>query len=243
MTKPQIALIPYYDTKNKYEICIDEVGRGPLFGSVYVAGVILPVGIQENGCIDNGFNGTGIKDSKKFSSKKKITAMSSYIKEQVLAWHIAAVDAKTIDDVNILQAVYKGMHECIRALIDQLVQRNPNINVVNDIFVVIDGDRFKPYYIYDNDKQFMTEIQYATVEQGDAKYMGIAAASIIAKVARDEYISDLCERHPELCERYKLDNNMGYGTKHHIEGIQTYGITQWHRKSFNICKGALYSPL
>jgi ribonuclease HII len=89
----------------------------------------------------------------------------------------------------------------------------------------------------------MQEIPHITIEQGDAKYVGIASASILAKVAHDEYILELCKEYPILCERYSLDKNVGYGTKLHIDGIKKYGITQWHRRSYGICKMAKYSPI
>jgi ribonuclease HII len=74
------------------------------------------------------------------------------------------------------------------------------------------------------------------VEGGDNKYSCIAAASILAKVERDQYIDHLCELHPELVEKYSLDTNKGYGAKKHIDGIKEHGITIWHRRSFGICK-------
>jgi ribonuclease HII len=82
----------------------------------------------------------------------------------------------------------------------------------------------------------MREIPSVTVEGGDNLYLSIAAASILAKVARDEYIGDLCVEHPYLVERYGLDTNMGYGTRAHMAGIREYGITEWHRKSYAPCK-------
>lgn len=75
-----------------------------------------------------------------------------------------------------------------------------------------------------------------TIEGGDNKYTSIAAASILAKVARDEYIQELCKENPELNEKYDIENNKGYGTKKHLDGIMKFGITEWHRKTFGICK-------
>jgi ribonuclease HII len=74
------------------------------------------------------------------------------------------------------------------------------------------------------------------IEGGDNKYSSIAAASILAKVSRDNYIEELCQDNPELAERYGIDSNKGYGAKRHIDGIKEYGITKWHRRSFGICK-------
>jgi len=83
-----------------------------------------------------------------------------------------------------------------------------------------------------------------TIEQGDAKHMGIAAASILAKAARDDYILELCEQYPDLVTRYSLDTNMGYGTKAHLDGIRTHGISQWHRRTFgDLCKNSAVNPV
>jgi ribonuclease HII len=220
---PQEPLTLVYNPDSKYEICLDEVGRGPLFGRLYVAAVVLP----RNGL----FDGKDIKDSKKFSSKKKIKEVAAYIRENCLAYHIHYIEANVIDDINILQAVYRAMHECIRAIITKL-------GTHEGLSIIVDGDRFKPYCVFDNVSQTMIEIPSTTIEQGDAKYMGIAAASIIAKVAHDEYISELCGEYPELNERYGLEKNVGYGTKQHLDGILKYGISQWHRKSYGRCNTA-----
>lgn len=229
-----------YDTKWKYEICIDEVGRGPLFGRVYIAAVVLPY--------DCTFDNKDVKDSKKFSSKKKIQAVSDYIREHALLWHIHYIDATIIDRDNILQAVYQGMHSCIDKLINKITIReqaanNTAFKPYKDILLMIDGDRFSPYCVYDDESGMLRQLPHVTIEQGDAKYVGIAAASIIAKVEHDKYISELCVQYPVLNERYQLSNNVGYGTKHHIDGIRTYGITQWHRRSFGPCKTAEYAPI
>ena len=103
MPKKEVVLLDrFYDPENKYEICIDEAGRGCLFGRVYIASVVLP---KESSL----FDGTNIKDSKKFTSKKKIQEVATTIKDNALYYHITHMDSKEIDDVNILQAVMKGM--------------------------------------------------------------------------------------------------------------------------------------
>jgi ribonuclease HII len=214
-------LRPFYEQNSTYEICIDEVGRGCLFGRTYVAAVVLP----KDGSID----GTHIKDSKKYSSKKKIKNVSEYIKQNCLYYHIAYVENDVIDKVNILQAVMQGMHECIRELIQEI---DGDSGAKNDFLAIIDGNYFKPYTYFDATTNCIVELPYITVEKGDATYMGIAAASILAKVARDEYVGALCEKYPLLKEQYQLHTNMGYGTKAHLEGIQKHGITNFHRISF-----------
>jgi ribonuclease HII len=217
--------------ENEYEICIDEVGRGCLFGRTYIACVILPK--------DGSFLGKDVKDSKKFSSKKKIKAVAEHIKKNALYWHVEYVESTVIDEINILQAVMRGMHECIRATLEHLVTNN-KITSCKNTMAIIDGNYFKPYIWFNPYNEELIELPSVTVEQGDAKYMGIAAASILAKVARDEYILDLCKEYPILSTRYGLETNMGYGTKKHLDGIREHGITQWHRKTFGeTCKQAI----
>jgi ribonuclease HII len=107
----------------------------------------------------------------------------------------------------------------------------------NEIMAIIDGNYFNPYTWFDQKTQCIRELPFVTIEQGDAKYVGIAAASILAKVARDEYISELCEKYPLLTDYYSLNTNMGYGTKAHMNGIKEHGITEMHRKTFGeLCK-------
>jgi ribonuclease HII len=214
----------FYDDSNRYELCIDEAGRGCLFGRVYISCVVLPKD-------PTSFDGTDIKDSKKFSSKKKINQVSEYIKENAFAWHTEYVDAEEIDRINILQCVIKGMHNCIKHTIDKLKELDNTVNF-NDITAVIDGNYFKPYSVFNEDKNQIETLKHVTVEQGDAKYMGIAAASILAKTSRDAYILDICDKYPKLDEYYGFKKNVGYGTKQHLEGIKTYGISKWHRKTF-----------
>lgn len=226
-------LLLQYNTKggDTIEIGIDEVGRGPLFGRMYCAAVVLPN--------DGSFTGKGVKDSKKFSSKKKIKEVSDYIKQNCKAYHIHYIDANVIDEINILQAVFRCMHECIRAILQQLQITPP----YNNVLLLIDGDKFKPYCVYDESSQSLVEIPSITIEKGDSIYMSIASASIIAKVAHDEYITDLCNKYPELNVRYDLEKNVGYGTAKHLKGIESYGITQWHRKTYGRCCDAMYSPI
>jgi ribonuclease HII len=231
--KPTELLPLCYDEKNRFEISLDEVGRGPLFGRVYTAAVVLPR--------DGSFNGTDIKDSKKFSSKKKRKEVAEYIRENALAYHIHYIEPDVIDEINILQAVFRCMHECIKQILLKL--ENLVEDPFKDVLIVVDGDRFKPYCMFDVESESLKEVPHITIEQGDAKYMAIAAASIIAKVAHDEYIEEMCKIYPALVERYQLDKNVGYGTKHHIDGIRNYGITEWHRKSYGLCRDALYSPI
>lgn len=221
----------FYDESNKYELCIDEAGRGCLFGRVYIGCVVLPKHPAS-------FDGTNIKDSKKFSSKKKLNEVSEYIKEKAFAWHVEFIDAEEIDKINILQSVMKGMHKCIKNVIKKTKELD-NTACFSDFTAVIDGNYFNPYTEFDSDKDVINTLKHVTVKQGDAKYMGIASASILAKTSRDAYILEMCDKYPKLDEYYSFKSNVGYGTKKHIEGIHTYGITKWHRKTFgDICRNA-----
>ena len=200
--------------KEGMEAGVDEAGRGPLFGRVYTAAVIL----------DDTFDHSRVKDSKKFTSKKKIKDASDYIKQHAVDWSITYADEKVIDEINILKATMKSMRESILNL-----KKKPD-------HLLIDGNYFKPITYLNKKTNRIEAIPHTTVEGGDNKYASIAAASILAKVERDRYITELCEQNPTLSEYYGIDSNKGYGAKRHLDGIKAHGITIWHRRSFGICK-------
>lgn len=217
-----------YDSNNNIEIGIDEAGRGPLFGRLYVAAVILPKNI-------NIIDWRNIKDSKKIKSKNKMAICAEFIKKNALAYSIQFIEHDRIDEINIRQAVFEGMHNCIKEIIDKLHNLPENI-LTKDLFLLVDGNDFKPFRTYVKDTDEIVTLPYTTIEGGDNKYLAIAAASILAKHTRDTYISELCQQNPLLDEKYGISKNMGYGTKMHLEGIVKYGITQWHRKTYGLCK-------
>tara|TARA_Y100000768_G_scaffold387688_3_gene379831 strand:+ start:5430 stop:6101 length:672 start_codon:yes stop_codon:yes gene_type:complete len=206
------------------EIGIDEAGRGPMFGRVYIGAVIIP----QNTDIDWSI----VKDSKKFSSKKKILEAAEFIKTNAKHWTVQWEDETTIDRINIRQATLKGMHSCIKAILNECQIATPA-----NTMLLVDGNDFRPYMSITSDGE-LTPLNHICIKGGDNEFVAIAAASILAKVYRDEYIGDLCEKYPQLSEYYSIDKNKGYGAKVHMDGIRTYGITQWHRKSFGICKTA-----
>lgn len=209
-----------------FEIGVDEVGRGPLFGRVYTAAVILPK--------DDSFDHSMMKDSKRFTSKKKIEEVANYIKEKSLGWVVSFEDEQVIDNINILQATQTSMRNSILKLKELMISNSePNEPKFN---LLIDGNYFNPISTLNKKRNILEVIPYVCIEGGDNKYSSIAAASILAKVSRDKYIYDLCIENPELIEKYGIDSNKGYGSKKHISGIIQYGITKWHRKSFGICK-------
>jgi len=237
----------------KYIICLDEVGRGPLLGKVFISAVALNMRFPET---DIPPQFSQIKDSKKFSSKTKLKNASNFIWElntataehenrPIIAVSVESVDETVIDNINILQSVFQGMHKCIHSVFpkikDDMDKRGEILDVSKDILIMVDGNLFKPFYLFLDDN--MVQIPHITIEKGDGKYIGIAAASIVAKVAHDEYIYSLCEKYPELSERYNLHKNVGYGTREHLEGIRKYGITQFHRKTFGTCKNTPVNPV
>jgi len=203
-------MLKTFYNKNTLEAGIDEAGRGPLFGRVYIGCCIL----------HPDDNNDLIKDSKKLSQRKLLIAYD-YVKENAIDFSTFWLDANDIDELNILQATMKGMHEVVN-----------NLNVKPD-FLLVDGNSFYPYFDKNNKK-----INHKCIISGDNTYTCIAGASILAKVERDKYIEELCKNNSNmnLDEKYGLLSNKGYGTKKHINGIKKYGITKWHRKSFGICK-------
>jgi len=223
----------YHVDTNVFEIGVDEAGRGPLFGRVYTAGVILPK--------DDSFDHSKVKDSKKFHSKKKIQEVAEYIKKNALAWYVSFEDEKKIDEINILQATQQSFATSILEVRKQMNQKLKQENKQEEFidysyFLLIDGNYFNPVTCFNKKTNKIEKIPFDTIEGGDNKYTAIAAASILAKVERDKYIDDLCEENPTLSEYYGIDSNKGYGAKRHMDGIKEHGITIWHRRSFGICK-------
>lgn len=219
----------YIEDPTVFEIGVDEAGRGPMFGRVYTAGVILPK--------DDSFDHSKVKDSKKFHSKKKIEEVAEYIQNNALAWYVSFEDEKSIDDINILQATQKSMHTSILEVKKQYTQKlKKEGSECYSFYLLIDGNYFNPITMLNKNTSKIEVIPYSTIEGGDNKYTAIAAASILAKVYRDKYIDDLCAKHPDLITKYGLDSNKGYGSKKHMDGIKEHGITIWHRRTFGICK-------
>ncbi|WP_455261019.1 ribonuclease HII [Prevotella jejuni] len=148
-----------------------------------------------------------LNDSKKLSAKKRYT-LRAEIERDAVAWAVGVVTPEEIDKINILNASFLAMH---RAL-DQLKVRPEAI--------IVDGNRFKPYQ----------ELPFTTIVKGDGKYLSIAAASILAKTYRDDYMHALAKEYPQ----YDWQSNMGYPTKKHRQAISEHGVTPYHRKSFNL---------
>jgi ribonuclease HII len=222
----------YNEDETIYEIGVDEAGRGPLFGRVYTAAVILPK--------HTVFDHSLIKDSKKFHSKTKIQEVAKYIKANALAWNVSFEDEKTIDEINILQATQQSMRNSILGVRTQFnsLQKERKLCENHDYsyFLLIDGNYFNPIVVLNKQNNKLEHLAHVCIEGGDNKYTAIAAASILAKVERDRYIDELCLENPTLATHYGIDSNKGYGAKKHMDGIKEHGITIWHRRSFGICK-------
>jgi len=215
--------IPHHsDDPNIYEIGVDEVGRGPLFGRVYAAACVIPRNKPE-------FKYGLLKDSKRFTSEKKIGEVNDHICTHALEYSIAYEESTVIDSVNIRKATFKCMDRSIRSVFQKLV--SSGVDPIN-IVVLVDGSDFRPFTYFDQSKGIMCEVAHECIVGGDNIIGSISAASIIAKVARDTYIHELCEQFPKLDEYYNLGKNKGYGTAAHINGINQFGITKWHRKSY-----------
>jgi ribonuclease HII len=194
---------------DRIEVGLDEAGRGPMMGPVVAGAVIWPPTIKSDPLI---------RDSKKLKPHQLLEAYDR-VRETAIHWSIAQVENDEIDQINILQASLKAMKTAayqIPLQVDHLM---------------IDGNRFSSYR-----DSFGREIHYSTIVKGDDRYYSIAAASILAKVSRDRWIEDLCDREPELVELYDTRRNKGYGQVH-IAKMQKYGISPWHRRSYKPCLG------
>ena len=178
----------------KYICGVDEVGRGPLAGPVVCAAVIMP--------LDNILE--GVDDSKKLSAKKR-EMLAEQIQKIAVACNISLVEAKVIDEINILEATKLCMKNAVEGL-----QINPD------------------YVITDGNMKLDIAFPQMSIVKGDAKSYTIGCASIVAKVFRDKLMDELAEIYPQ----YDFIHNKGYGTAKHIEGIKNYGLTEIHRKTF-----------
>ena len=212
------ALSTRFSENGENEVGIDEAGRGPLLGRVYSAAVVLPS--------DEFFRHDLMKDSKRFTSDKKIREVADYIKQHAQAWGIGYASEEEIDRLNIRQATFKAMHAAISNAIGTSTQNT---------LLMVDGNDFKPYTYVDSEDGII-QVPHVCVERGDNRYTCIAAASILAKVARDDYIVKLCDEDPSLDEKYGIMRNKGYGTRTHLQGIVEHGISKYHRRTFGSCR-------
>ncbi len=190
-------MLPPFLHKNLLEAGLDEAGRGCYAGPVFAAAVILP----------KDFHHPLLNDSKQLNKKQR-DLLRPVIEKESIAFAVAAVSNETIDQVNILQASFTAMHLAVDKL-----KTNPG-------FLLIDGNRFRPY----------KKIPHQCIIKGDGKYASIAAASILAKTHRDEFMQKIHVSFPH----YGWDKNKGYGTVVHRNAIDQFGLCVYHRKSFKI---------
>jgi ribonuclease HII len=198
MSKQILLKESFNDNPDIIEIGIDEAGRGALAGPVAVGACIMPI----------GFNHPLIKDSKLLSEPERQEAVK-IIKENAIAWHVTLVSEDQIESTNILRATLQGMNDCLQHI---------NYTGQEFNFILVDGDQFHGY----------NGLPFETIVGGDNKYTSIAAASIIAKTTRDNYMKEIGALYPE----YGWGSNKGYGTKQHINAIKELGKTTHHRYSF-----------
>ena len=176
----------------------DEAGAGPLAGRVYAGAVILPVGLEL----------PGLDDSKKVPEKRR-EALYDQIVAQALAWSVAWVEPKEIDEIDILNSRIKAM----QLAIDGLEQGAD--------FALIDGNR-------DHGSRYSIVTPHVVAVKGDSLSASVAAASILAKVSRDRFMVEMAEKYPE----YRFEQHKGYGTKLHYEMLDRYGPSPIHRRTF-----------
>ena len=198
-------LLPYLNS-GLIEAGCDEAGRGCLAGNVVAAAVILPT----------DYVNPLLNDSKKLTAKQRY-ALREQIEHEALAWAVGVATPEEIDNINILHASFLAMH---RAL-DQLKLR-PEA-------VIVDGNHFDPYIIGKGLPNEGKLLPHTCIVKGDGKYLSIAAASILAKTYRDDYMTEQALRFPF----YGWEKNKGYPTKTHYQGIEKHGLCVLHRKSFN----------
>lgn len=148
-----------------------------------------------------------LNDSKQLSDKRR-KALRKEVERDAVAWAIGVVTPDEIDKINILNASFLAMHRALDAL------------RVRPQAIIVDGNRFKPYH----------DLPFSTIVKGDGKYLSIAAASILAKTYRDDYMDELAQLYPQ----YDWQSNKGYPTKRHREAIRKFGITPFHRRSYNL---------
>ena len=233
-TKPPLKLAR---SPHEIECGIDEVARGCLLGRVYAGAVVFAQPPRDAQTTDPVPElpllpkGIVIRDSKTMSRAQRERA-AAWIHENAFAACVEYKDEAYIETRNILHAAQDAMGDAVRS-VQTLVATKTSENNQDPLSIdrlLVDGHTFNPYPLIDTPS--------VCVVKGDSTYFSIACAAIIAKVAHDRYIQELCDTYPKLHEWYDLRNNVGYGTRKHCLGITTYGRTPFHRNTFGKCKDA-----
>ncbi|PHR69962.1 MAG: ribonuclease HII [Lutibacter sp.] len=188
--------------KFKYQKELIEVGTDEA-GRGCLSGPVVAAAV----ILPDDFSHPFLNDSKQLTEKQR-RELKPYIEEHALSWAVAFVDEKKIDEINILQSSILAMHKSIKKL------------DVKPEFIIVDGNKFKPF----------NKIPHQTIVKGDAKFMSIAAASVLAKTHRDAFMEKIGLEFPE----YNWKQNKGYPTKQHRNAIREFGITKHHRKTFRL---------
>ena len=205
------------------EVGLDEAGRGSLWGRLYVGAVIMSP--EDEAYFDNGAALRQIKDSKKLTPRRR-AILADYIKENAIETAVAWSEPEEIDRLNILRADMAAMHRALASL-ETPIQR-----------ILVDGDVFYPYI----DAVSGETLPALTIIEGDSVSLTIAAASILAKEAHDQWIRESIVEDPTLHDRYGFGTNMGYGTAAHMAGLKTWGAHALHRRSFSPVKAVMPGP-
>lgn len=202
-------MLNHFLKSDKFEAGTDEAGRGCLAGPVTAAAILLP----------HDFDNQILDDSKKLSEKKRVF-LKPILESQAISYAITHIDPVVIDEINILNAAIKAMKDSILKL--HLVPKH----------IIVDGNQplEKTLFNRKNLSGTFNEIPFTCIVKGDSKYMSIAAASVLAKTYRDEYMDNIHAEFP----MYNWKKNKGYPTKEHREAIKKYGITKYHRLSFKL---------
>ena len=196
MKQTKLQLLPNY-SGHRLECGCDEAGRGCLAGPVVAAAVILPL----------DFSCPGLNDSKQLTELQR-DELRIIIEQEAIAWAVALVDEKEIDEINILNASILAMHRAVDKL------------TVTPEFIIVDGNKFKKY----------GNVPHQTIVKGDSKYLSIAAASVLAKTHRDELMMKLHGEFPQ----YGWNKNKAYPTIKHRQTIKQYGVSPYHRLSYKL---------
>ena len=209
-------LSPFFSSKN-LESGTDEAGRGCLAGPVTAAAVILPV----------NFTNEILNDSKQLSEKTR-ALLRPIIEQQAITFSVTHLEPLEIDSINVLNASIKAMQECVlklNPLPEYIIVDGNSPNIRKKGILNYSGKIFTEAEI-----EILTSIPSTSIVKGDSKFMSIAAASILAKTYRDDYMNTIHEEFP----MYNWKNNKGYPTKEHREAIRKYGVTKYHRTSFRL---------